>query len=230
MKKSTIGLILAVLLAARAHAAGRTHAKDVTNPPAVTFSGNTLQASGVTAGGTVVFYGVARTQINYYTAIVRFQTALTDDDNDGSVTYDIGQPIPLTSVWVVVDVSSGRYAVTGPATAIFPEVDVQSGSYQRNAVTGLVDRFSSAYRSVEMVYILPGSGVWALHAMAGGVLDHGSGSASTTVSITDAAPLAPQNTDQLTQFSGAGTLITFDDSRFDVAITQTTDQVLAGAR
>ena len=225
MKKSAFAIILAFLFVARAQAFVRLHATDQTGPPVVTFSGSTVQVSGVTPGGTVVFYGVAMLQINYSSAIGRFKTALTDDDQDGSVTYDIGQTIPPTSLWVVVDVTSGRYAIAGPARTVFAEADLQTTPYTRNAVTGAVDTFVAAYPTVEMVYILPGTGVWSLHSVAGGPVDHGSDSASTTVSIADAAPLVPQSTGQLTQFDAAGILITFDDSNFDVVITQ----LLAGA-
>src|SRR5258708_36502835 len=75
MKKQTVGFILAVFVAIQAQAANGPP-----GAPKITFSGNTVQASGVTPGGIVVIYGVAILRGDNSNTLIRCSKALRNDD------------------------------------------------------------------------------------------------------------------------------------------------------
>ncbi len=223
MKKQTVGFILAVFVAIQAHAANGP-----AGAPKITFSGNTVQVSGVTPGGIVVIYGVAMLRVDYSNALIRFSKALTDDDHDGVVTYDIGRTIPPSGVWIAVDVTNGQFAVAAPWRTL-PAAHALAQPFRRNAA-GLVDTFSHDYATAEMLYIHPGGGVWVVSAVDNGRNDRDPRPGVTGISIGDAVSLMPQGGAKLSEFVPGGVLIAFDVSRFEVLTLRITGEDLRGAR
>ncbi len=201
MKKSAVGFILALLVAIQAHAANGNG-----GAPVITFSASTVQVSGVTPGGTVVIYGVTMGRNDYTNGLYRFQTALTDDDHDGVVTYDPGQPIPFIGVWIAVDATSGQFAIGAPRRSILPAARLLTQPFRKNGA-GAVDTFSHGYPSLEMLYIHPGGGVWVVHAFDGARTDRDARPGVTGVSLTDAVSLMPKGGTKPQAFAPGGVLI-----------------------
>ncbi len=224
MKKSAVAFILALLVASWAKAANGP-----VGAPKITFSGNTIQVSGVTPGGIVVIYGVAMGRVNYTNGLNRFKAALTDDDHDGAVTYDVGQPIPPIGVWIAVDATNGQFVIAAPQRSVLPAARSLTQPFRKNGA-GLVDTFSHGYASVEMLYIHPGGGVWAGHAFEGSRTDRDPRPGITGVSLSDTVSLMPPGDTKPAAFAPGGVLIAFDISDFEVLTMRITGADLGGAQ
>ena len=215
--------IVSVFLAVSASAASNS-----AGAPTIAFSGNTVRVSGVTPGATVVVYAVTFVRIDYGDHVLRFQKALTDDDRDGAVVYDVGRDIPQDGVWVAVDATNGQYAIGTPRFGA-GVANPQPLPLHKSA-GGLVDLFSFGYPSVEALYIHPGHGVWAVHAYSRGKGDHTAQESVTTVSLADAVSLLPAGESKAKEFAPGGVIIAFDLPHFRVFTTRLTGADIGGAR
>jgi hypothetical protein len=51
---------------------------------------------------------------DYYLTLSRFRAVTTAAD-DGTASYDLGQPLPTASVWLAVDLTTGAYTFAAPS-------------------------------------------------------------------------------------------------------------------
>ena len=91
----------------------------------------------------------------------------TDDDGDGIVRYAASRPIPLRSIWVAVDLDSGRYAIAGPEGYPLAVLPFPSALLQHDA-EGAIGVFGNEMVSAELFVIRPKAGAWRLRAAEGG--------------------------------------------------------------
>ena len=82
--------------------------------PVVTVGADTLRASGVTPGGSVVWFGVGRELHHLTPFVVRRSQVVTDDDRDGTVEWTLDRTIPVESIWVAVDLTTGAWRAGTP--------------------------------------------------------------------------------------------------------------------
>jgi hypothetical protein len=193
----------------------------------VSFTDTAVNASGVTPGATIVFHGTARLRIGYGTVVRRFTKAVTDDDRDGVVTYDIEHAIPPNSLWIVADSANGEVLTASPArqleVAQDPRLSFRNGDEPR-------DRFSCSCLSVEMLYVVPGRGVWLVHAVDGTPSDHDPREGVTSALLADAVPLLPANAGNPHEFAPGATLVAVDLNRREVFTRRMTDADFGGVR
>jgi hypothetical protein len=130
-------------------------------PLQLTISAAEVRIGNVTAGAEVV---VLVASVEGQGGVLRHRSGaktFRDDDGDGVVTFADGRGIPLRSVWVAVDVETGRSAIASPAD--FP---LQSSPLPDS----LLDRdvFELQQRNAEMLLVRPKAGAWRLRAHEGG--------------------------------------------------------------
>ena len=94
-------------------------------------------------------------------------TRASDADGDGIVRVTPVRPIPLRSIFVAVDLESGRYLIAGPedyplAVVPFPSHLLQSDA---DGVLGLADQ---EVVSAQVLVVRPKTGAWRLVASEGG--------------------------------------------------------------
>jgi hypothetical protein len=82
--------------------------------PALSVQNDRVIATGFTAGATIVFYSVALIGDGYSTSTQSRSARITDDDNDGSVTFNYAGRVPFRSVWIAANEANGDYAVASP--------------------------------------------------------------------------------------------------------------------
>src|SRR5215203_947687 len=77
--------------------------------PAITLQQRSVTVEGITAKGQVVWFSMAReVSEDDVATLVRRAEAQTDGEGDGRVVWDIDREGPLRSIWVAVDVATGR--------------------------------------------------------------------------------------------------------------------------
>lgn len=142
--------------------------------PQVTFDAQSLVASGLTPGGEAVWLGVSRELDGWVTKVVHWQGRVKDDDGDGVVTLELGEPVPPASAWVVIDLASGEMGLAAPegspaAEVPFPPDGIQVGA---DGPQGVVpDRFLDARSQLSLLVVRPGTGAWWERLGDGGEAD-----------------------------------------------------------
>src|SRR5260221_1302070 len=111
-------LILFIAAVAGSSSPAASAAADAATPQ-VEFTANGIIARNVTPGAQVVFFGVAGIPVpeRYFRRITRWHKAVADNDHDGLVTPDLGQPVPKDSVWLVCELTNDHYTVARPQGA-----------------------------------------------------------------------------------------------------------------
>lgn len=136
------------------------HAQGQSEPPAppvaepeVSLLETGVEVSGVTPGGEVALLSVWREQGAGGSQVTVTEETLVDEDGDGTVTLDVGRPLPALAVWVVVDVASGERRVVTPESFEAERREVRPGAFR--AAGELVEL---AVPRAEVLVVRPGRG------------------------------------------------------------------------
>ena len=193
-----------------------------------TFAGNTITAAGITPGKSAVFFGITFFGPNDTRQLVRWKQIVTDDDGDGTVALSSGD-VPLTSsLWVVADLASGRFAVGGPPSSAFNPAAAPRQLLRQSLASGPIDRLTFDHPLLDMLYVDPGHGAWVWYARDGGYGDKDGANGLATVDLADGQPLSGSGPPP-TQFSSGGVLIAIDWYQRAILATPIAPNDLAGA-
>ncbi len=160
MKRLTV--IVALLLAAAPAAFAQ---------PSITFKGNQVIATGVTAGGSAVCFGVARERGGWVDHVYHFRTVANDDDQDGKVVFSQEKAIPTWSVLVVVDVERGDFAAGTAAEPGLAAARPLASDRLRYGPTGTLEALTETASRLDVLLVRRGEGAWAARIFDGGPLD-----------------------------------------------------------
>ncbi|MEM1207376.1 MAG: hypothetical protein AAGN66_29345 [Acidobacteriota bacterium] len=162
-------------------------------PPTVSVSGGDVTVSGVTASGDVALLGVVHGRQPWLGTVSPRAETLADNDGDGAVTHSTGDTLEK-SLWVAVDVATGRFGV-GAADDF--EIQAADAPSTVNGSGQLVDQRGSLL----LLVVRPSGDVWYgqihdgaagdLGADSDGVLDANLGSLSPVGQLTPGAPSPP---------------------------------------
>lgn len=141
-----------------------------TNPLTIAFEENAVVVRGVTPGGSVVWFSVAREHPHWLTRTVRRDAVLPDSDDDGMVRFELGQAVPRRSVWTAVDLATGACATATPRDMNRLEVQPAADSLRRSPV-GAIEALQEARGFLEILLVRPGQGAWAQSVGDGGASD-----------------------------------------------------------
>lgn len=150
--------------------------------PELAFEESAVVASGIRSKGQVAWFSVAREIADDWATIVRREDVAEDTDGDGVVRFDLDRPVPLKSIWVAVDLTTGEYAVGTPEGFPLQQLDLPSRGLGR-AASG-PEWVESPGQLAEVLIVRPGAGAWGMTAGDGGEGDEGPrGDRRVTVSL-----------------------------------------------
>ncbi len=86
--------------------------------PRITFESERLVAERLTPGGEVVWFVVGLESRRWSTRSWSAAGTAADPDGDGRVALEFDAPLPTTSVWAVVDLASGAFALEVPPAGL----------------------------------------------------------------------------------------------------------------
>lgn len=141
-----------------------------TGSPVIAFEGSAVVVRGVTPGGSVVWFSVAREHPHWLTRVVRRDAVLPDSDGDGVVRFELKEPVPRRSIWTAVDLTTGAYATATPQDVARLEVHPAADSLRRSPL-GVVEALQDARGFLEILLVRPGQGAWAQSVGDGGASD-----------------------------------------------------------
>lgn len=147
------------------------------NSLSVTFAKTTITAAGVTPGGRVVLFGISREVTRQAPKIVRRQETLTDSDQDGAVTLTLPAGVPHRAIWVIVDLTSGRYAVLPTASYDNPPTPLTADRI-RNDNNGQLRKLEIPFTEAQIIFVRPGVGAWWMEGAKDSAVDENKGAPS----------------------------------------------------
>lgn len=136
-------------------------------PLRLTVSASEVRVGDVTAGAEIV---VLVASVEGEGGVLRHRSGaktFRDDDGDGVVTLADGRTIPLRSVWVVVDVETGRSAIASPVDFPLQSAPLPASLLDRDG-EGVIGIFELQQRNAELLLVRPKVGAWRLRAHEGG--------------------------------------------------------------
>ena len=150
-------------------------------PLSLMISDSGIVISNVTKGGDVVLFSCTRGTRDRRIHVQPLASMLNDDDRDGTVSVSRADGVPIRSVWIAVDYTSGSTA-TG-AHPMFPLLVSTIGEemFRKNAAGEIAELVHEQPRLV-LLLVRPGQGAWLLRAFDGGEGDR-DGTASGKLSL-----------------------------------------------
>jgi hypothetical protein len=195
--------------------------------PSVVVEPSRITVSGVTPGGQVLFFGAGFEPKRYYVVPHRWSKVL-DADVKKTVSFELGTSVTWNAVWIVADLTTGRYTIASTPGFPIEESHLAHKSFHRDAL-GAVSQFVYQRPVVDFLYLAPG-GAWTQLAYDGDSSDaDGKDDGITTVDLAKLLPLGAGKSVP-TAFAPGGTLFIIDPTRLDVLELKIDGSVLAGAR
>jgi hypothetical protein len=163
---ATAAVMIAALMPPAAEAATPLPLGRVASAPAelaVSFEEAAVVASELSPGGEAVFFSVAREPQGYFTRIVR-RSGVEGVDALGEARFEVsGGEVPLKSVWVVADVSTGAVSVAAPEGFTLRDVPFPGRAFEVGP-PGRVNRLRHTAEAIDFLLVRPGVGAWSLVA------------------------------------------------------------------
>ena len=157
--------------------------------PAIRFEANAVVGERITAGGAATWFSIAHEPQPYHLRLRERATSVRDDDRDGVVRLELNANVPPDSVWVLIDMTTGEYAVAQPAEGrirlrkLPPPAMVKKGN-------GASAKFAQTYEFVNYWFIRPGVGAWFRQSEDGGEGDDdGKPDGKATVNLDAFSPV-----------------------------------------
>jgi len=183
--------------------------------PTISFEETAVVTRGLTPGGSVVWFGVAREYGSWPRRVVRRDFTATDTDRDGRDVIDLGRAIPRQSIWVVVDVATGTFACATPPGYPLREVTYEPGDLPADP-GGEVRRLRRVRSFFEVLVVRPGLGGWGLSVGDGGANDSdGQNDGKIELALSSLRPLGAR-AETLPQLQPGDVVVLVDPGQMDV--------------
>lgn len=185
-------------------------AAEASAPPdlLVTFEEAAVMAAELTPGGDAVFWSVAREPLGYHQRVVRRSgVVVVDALGEARFSLEDGGAVPLKSVWAIVDLESGAFAVAAPPGFRLRPLPFPGRAFEVGA-PGVVNRLRHELESLYLLVVRPGVGAWQLEAWDRGPKDRsGADDGRVLTSLEDLEPLEPAGPDPPERFAGGDLIV-----------------------
>jgi len=167
-------------------------------PLGINIDAQSVTVSNVTPGGSVVLFSCSRVPRARSIAVRPDALVLRDDRHAGVVRATPAGGVPLRSVFIAVDETSGEYVVGGAPGFPLISNPISTDVLRKDANGEIASMFVDTPRLV-LLLVRPGVGAWQLKSFDGGPLDHdGAANGHQQLAFEDAQTLdgkdkAPKN-------------------------------------
>ncbi len=181
-------------------------------PPQIAFEGNVVRGTRIAPGGDVLVVGISHESLPFEARRFTYVEILIDGDQDGAVDYELANPVSSGSVWAVVDLTSGKWAIAAPAGS--PMRAKPGRGVIPPGAGGPARSLIDAGEMLDFFVARAGTGAWRITAGDGGGADQG-GEDDGLIEV-DLAAAAPLGTTAAFDALAAGDVIlTFDPRRLE---------------
>jgi len=161
--------------------------------PAIAFEDSAVTASGLSAGKTVVWFGVERLVDADYSSTLYQHYTTEAVAADGTARLALDHAVAAASIWVAVDLATGQFAVTAPVVSLLHRIP-QGPSALSLGAGAAPDKFLDTRAYVLGLAVRPGQGAWLFGGGDGGPRDldrSANGRLSFALDQFDALPGSP---------------------------------------
>lgn len=137
--------------------------------PTVRFEARSVAVTGLTPAASVAWTSVSREPQGYSTLVASRSGVMTADAL-GEATIELESEVAPASVWVVVDLAAGGFAVAAPQGTSFREIAFDGRSVVANP-EGKLNRLVHTRPYVELFLARPSVGAWVMTAGEGAAGD-----------------------------------------------------------
>jgi len=178
-----------------------------------------VSVSGVTAKGRAVVFGITREVADDdVTTIQPHLDVLSDDDGDGVVSEDLGQPMPRRSMWVAVDLASGDFGAAAPPAFRLRNVNWHGHGIESRADGR--DQVEDVRPFAEVLVVRPGVGAWTLRLGDGSPADaDGKANGRIAAALDRMTPLAGSPAPP-SRFAAGDTVLLFDPNAMEMTVVR----------
>src|SRR5258706_9855115 len=159
---------------------------------ALTFGERSVTVSGLTPGGDLVLFAIAKEPANSVVPVPMktvHAVVLHDDDHDGTVIFERQRAVPLIAVWVAVDLASGQWAASGSPGFDAQTIPLESFAKQDNA--GHLRKLSALVPEMDVLLVRPGTGAWRIYTAKTSSLDENAhGGRPLQIDVSGMIPLS----------------------------------------
>jgi len=131
------------------------------------FENAAVVAGGLTPGGKIAWFSVAREATGAGSLIARREQVTADDDGDGSARLDLDRPVPPRSMWAAVDLKTGEVALATPGDYPLRRMALAAGTFHPGAAGDFDRVLAEGHDSLELFVARPAVGAWALSVWDG---------------------------------------------------------------
>ncbi len=135
----------------------------------IAFDDARVTAGGANSGAKVIVVGYERRIQDRVQAVKRHHSVLTADAGGNAVMKPDGGVSPH-SVWVAVDVATGRFGTAAPGGGSGQQIALRPESLKKDNL-GQLRKFVSRLPRTYLLLVRPGAGAWDLMAGDGGRSD-----------------------------------------------------------
>jgi hypothetical protein len=192
---------------------------------AISFEPAAVVASGMSPGGQVAWFSVARESEDHAAKIVRREPVVTDDNGDGAVRLELGKEVPLVSIWVAVDLATGKAVIATPEGFPLRQIELPGAGSVSDGVGPNRLELSRGY--LELLVVRPGIGVWGATVGDGGEKDD-DGASDSKVSVelvhlraSATSPAAPLS------LGPGDVIVVIDPNEMEVAVSELAPSAVA---
>ena len=140
--------------------------------PGLTFGDRSVTVDGVTPGGDVAFFAIAKEGSQSVPKIplkTRHAVVLRDSDRDGKVVFERTRELPVLAIWIAVDIDSGQWAAAGSPGFDAETIPLQELAKHDNA--GQLKKLSADVPEMDVLLVRPREGAWQISVAKTSKLD-----------------------------------------------------------
>jgi len=188
--------------------------------PAIAFDSQAVTVQGCTPKGRVVWFSMAREVAEDDVAtIVRRQEVAIDEDGDGAVSLKLQGEVPLRSIWVAVDLTSGEFATASPQGYPLRQVAFRGRGLGRDNARS--DQVEDARGYAEVMVVRPGEGAWGLTVGDGSEADEdGQADGRVAAALDRMRPVAAEGANPPQRFDPKDVVILIDPNRMELTVVK----------
>lgn len=180
-------------------------------PPGISFEPDAVMVRGISPKGQTVWFSVAREISRRSTNVVPRHAIVTDEDGDGTVRLELGQEVPLRSIWFAVDLATGETTVAVPEG--FPLLEMELPG---DAIPAALNRLDLERRFAYLLLVRPGVGAWQLRVGDGGASDEdGEPDGTLRAALSSLTPVLEGGPPPPERFSPRDVLLVIDPERME---------------
>ncbi len=186
---------------------------------AITFEDKAVVASGLSAGKTMVWFGVERLVDADYSSDLYQHYKADTVAADGTVRLALDRAVAAASIWVAVDVVTGAFGVAAPAGSLLRHTGQTSGHLAAGAGAA-ADQFLDTRTYVLGLAVRPGQGAWLFGGGDGGPRDLDKSANSRLKFALDQFDALPGSPAAPAKAGGTDLWFVIDPAAMEIAIFQ----------